>query len=84
MSHWGALWLVLESCAIETACGARSSLVQPNTAEPLNQLFFRVWDMAQLAKHWSSLLGDYVPDQKVVRANPGDTGQLLGSHWKDI
>ena len=35
--------------------------------------------MAQLAKHWSPLLGDSVPDQKVVSSNLGDTRQLLGS-----
>ena len=43
---------------IESECGGRSSLVQPNTAEPLNQLFLRVGVMAQLAKHWSPLLDD--------------------------
>ena len=43
-----------------------------------------VVDMAQFSKHWSSLLGDQVPDQKVVSSNPGDTGQLLGSHLKEI
>ena len=63
----------------KSECGGRSSLVQPNTAEPLNELFFRVGVMAQLAKHWSPLLGDSVPDQKVVSSNLGDTGQLLGS-----
>ena len=35
MGWWGAL----EPCAIESECDGRSSLVQPNTAEPLNQLF---------------------------------------------
>ena len=40
--------------------------------------------MAQLAKHWSSLLGDYVPDQKVVSSNSGDNGQLLDSHLKEV
>ena len=30
---------VIEPCTIESECGGRSSLVQPNRAEPLNQLF---------------------------------------------
>ena len=70
-------WDAIEPCTIKSECGWRLSLVQPNTAEPLNQLFFRVGVMAQLAKQWSPLLGNYLPDQKVVSSNPGDTGQLL-------
>ena len=48
----------------KSECGGRSSLVQPNTAEPLNtgQLFYTHIvrgdgsARGQLAKHWSPLL----------------------------
>ena len=44
----------------------------------------RVFEMAQLAEHWSSLLGDSVLNQKVASLNPNDTGRLFGSHLNEL
>ena len=43
MSPMGTLWEALEPCVIESECGGRSSLVQPNTAQSLKQLFKGLW-----------------------------------------